>query len=347
MQQFLFKKTLIIGLGLIGGSFAKSLRKHNISKSIYAFDIDEEILELAKSDNVIDFGSDDFFNLEEDFKDFDLIVLANPISTYEETLEDIADLVSNKTTLIDLGSVKNIKEFIQILPKSLQHNFIPCHPIAGSDKNGFENSFAEIFEGKKFIICSKNEEEEKVKKIENLAKNIKAIPEFLDAKKHDEIYALTSHLPQFLSFLTRSFSPKNIRDDFFKKAFRLDNSDPEVWEEIFAINEDNLEKFYVKFFDNLDAKLDDLYSAIDIEKNSDVNFNSKFFEENFAAIFFRALVVKSYLEIPEVKKYQPYIGTGFADFTSIISILCYDKNKLENLIENNRKKIIKFFDSIS
>lgn len=336
MPNKTFSKTLIIGLGLIGGSFAKALRQNQASENIYAYDLDLEALDFAKSEGVIDKGSDNFDFFSDEFSQFDLVVLATPLSAYEEIFDEISNKISANALVIDLGSIKNLQ--IDNLPK----NFIPCHPIAGSENTGFENSSADLFVGKKFIICAKNPP----KKLEEIVKKIGAIPEFIEAKKHDEIYALVSHLPQFLSFLTKEFSPKNIKDEFFKTTFRLDDSDPEIWEDIFAMNEENLEEFYVKFFDNLEKNIKNL-SAQKPENSVVQKFDEKFLEENFAAIFFRALVVKSYLEIPEIKTFKNYGGSGFRDFTSIIAVLNYDAEKLANLIKKNQSKISKFFDSIS
>ncbi len=251
MSKIIFQKTLIVGLGLIGGSFAKALRQHKISAEIFAFDLDLESIDLAKNDGVINGGADNFLMLEHTF---DLIVIAAPLAAYEEIFAEISEAISPKTIVIDLGSLKNF--ITEILPKNLAQNFVACHPIAGSEKNGFENSDAQLFLGKKFVICptAKNDLEA-VKKVENLAKEIGCSVELVDAKKHDEIYALVSHLPQFLSFLTKEFSPKNIKDEFFKTAFRLDDSDPEIWADIFELNDENMEKFYVEFFDALEKEI--------------------------------------------------------------------------------------------
>ncbi len=346
----LFQKTLIIGLGLIGGSFAKALRQANVSKEIFAYDSDEEVMDFARNDGVID----EAILLQENLSEFDFIILSAPLSSYEEIFEEISNRVSSKAIIIDLGSVKNFK--IKNLPK----NFIPCHPIAGSDKTGFENSKADLFLDKKFIICPENSEKNSLEKLEEVIKKIGAKTEFLEAKKHDEIYALVSHLPQFLSFLTKEFSPKNIEDEFFKTAFRLDNSSPEVWEDIFAMNGENLEKFYLEFFENLELLAgaglvparngqpqgSPLQFNIDHRKQN-ASDTEKFFEQNFAAIFFRALVAKSYLEISKIKTFQNYAGTGFADFTSITQILSYDPKELRELIKKNQNQILKIFNSIS
>ncbi len=352
MSKILFPKTLIIGLGLIGGSFAKSLRHHKISEKIFAFDLDLESIDLAKNDGIIDSGADNFVMLEENF---DLVVIATPLSAYEEIFAEILNHISPKTIVIDLGSLKNFIN--EILPKNLEKNFIGCHPIAGSEKNGFENSDAELFLGKKFVICptAKNDLEA-IKKIENLAKQIGCNLESIDSKKHDEIYALVSHLPQFLSFLTKEFSPKNIKDDFFKTAFRLDDSDPEIWSDIFELNDENLERFYVEFFDDLEKEITLIKVSSDAPKDlwhglescfDELSMTSSFFEENFAAIFTRAIIVKTYLNLPQIKTFQNYAGTGFRDFTSIVGVFKYDQEKLTNLIQKNHKKILKIFNSLS
>ena len=333
------KKTLIIGLGLIGGSFAKALKEHKITDYITAIDLDEESLSFAKDGNIINEYFLDLRYLEGELNNFDLIVIAAPLSAYEAIFHKIA---KSTALTIDLGSVKNFQF------KKLPKNFIPCHPIAGLDTNGFEYSDANLFKNKKFIICKKNPE------IFDLAKKIGALPENMESEKHDEIYALISHLPQFLSFLTREFSPKKIEGDFLSKAFRLDNSNPEIWEDIFAMNQDNLEKFYLEFFDNLednfDKKAEYLIESIsvpklDYQENNDYSW--KFIEENAPAILFRLIIVASYLEIKNIQKLLPLSGSGFKDFTSITALVDFDKEKIINLMQDNKKQLQKLLESIS
>jgi prephenate dehydrogenase len=342
LSNFIFKKTLIIGLGLIGGSFAKTLRQHKISEKIFALDVDLESLDLAKNDGVIDGGCDNFELLDDDF---DFVAIATPLSIYEEIFDEITPHILPETILIDLGSLKKFIE--KILPKNLAQNFVACHPIAGSQKTGFENSAAQLFFDKKFIICpNKNNNQNAVKKVENIAQKIGCKVELLDSKQHDEIYALVSHLPQFLSFLTKDFSPKNIIDDFLKTAFRLDDSDPEIWTDIFELNDENLEKFYLEFFDNLEKNIA-LIKANKIGIVEKTPFEKNFFEANFSAIFFRAVIAKSYLEISAIKNLQNYAGQGFEDFTSIAQILDYSPKILTELVKKNQPKILKLFAQIS
>lgn len=351
MSNILFSKTLIIGLGVIGGSFAKSLRLNSLSQIIYGFDLEDSTIADAKAQNIIDNGSTNFDLIDQKF---DLIVIASPLETYQKIFDNIGDKLQNNTIIIDLGSLKNF--ITKIIPAELQNNFIGCHPIAGSEQNGFNNSKSDLFKNKKFIICPTAKNNAKIiKKIEILAQKIGCESQILQAKKHDEIYALISHLPQFLSFLTSEFSPKNISDSFFAQSFRLDNSNSEIWTDIFNLNMTNIENFYLEFFDILQKLVQNptnlqnisLPKNIKLKSDNENSFDHGFFEENFANIFFRALIVLSYVKIDKIESYQIYSGSGFDDFTSILQILNYDKTKLNNLISKNYNKILKNFKAIS
>lgn len=346
-------KILIIGLGLIGGSFAKALRHKNVAAEIWAFDTNIETINLAKKSGAIN----GFAVLDHGLKDFDLIVIATPLAFYQDILEKISEINPQNSTIIDLGSLK--EPVLKKLPQNLQENFVACHPIAGSDKSGFENSSLDLFIDKKFVICKgKNTSEKSIKIVENLANKIAAKPDFIDAKVHDQIYALVSHLPQFLSFLTKEFSPKKQENDFIKTAFRLDNSAPELWEDIFKMNEKNLEKFYFEFFDNLTnfaKKIENNnYSELLLDLKNIVAFSNKNSEipdfKGFAeqsSIIFRLFIVASYLQIDKIGGLQNYAGSGFKDFTSIISILKSDQTLLLQTLKTEQKNILSLIKKIS
>lgn len=355
MTKNTFSKTFIIGLGFIGGSFAKAIHKAKICPNIVAYDPDIETIDLAKNDGVISSGSDNLEILADEMNDFDLIVIATPLAAYEEILILLSESISAKTLIVDLGSLKG---FIgTVLPKNITKNFIACHPIAGSEKNGFENSTAELFLEKKFIICKNFENEmDSIQKIEHLAQEIGCNVEFLKHKKHDEIYALVSHLPQFLSFMTKEFSPEDIAGDFFQTAFRLDDSSPEIWSDIFELNAHNLEKFYIELFDHLEQliehpkKLEKLVTDHNTNPDNAQGFTAidkELLEVNFAEIFVRIALVDSYLKIPAIKLFQDYAGSGFRDFTSIVTILDLGPDMLTALLKKNQQKILKIFNEIS
>lgn len=362
------QRVLIIGLGLIGGSFAKALRAHKIAREIFVYDFDIAAIELAKTEKIID----DFAEIDENF---DLIVVATPLSAYEEIFDELSEFYLENTVVIDLGS---LKEFVEdLIPDELEDKFALCHPIAGSDKTGYANSDENLFNGKKFIICNKNEA---AKKAEIIAKKIGCNVEYLDCKQHDEIYALVSHLPQFLSFLTKENSPENLENDFLKNAFRLDNSNPEIWSDIFKMNEKNLEKFYIEFFDNLakfakeirENKFTELATQLEtIAQNhilahvapaqAEILGNLKEIsaraetthidtkmtcttEAIDSKLLFRVLIVASYLKIAKINNFKSFAGSGFKDFTSLISII-QNKN-LSDLIIKNKGQILKLIEKL-
>lgn len=334
---------------MIGGSFAKSLRHNKISEKIYAYDLDPEALENAIKSGVID----DFVMLDEELSDFDFIVLASPLSTYEKIVTAIKNKIAKDAVIIDLGSIKNLS-----IKKKLGANFIPCHPIAGSEKSGFDNSDSQLFAAKKFIICPENCDENSLQKVVKAVQQIGAEVEFLAAKNHDEIYALVSHLPQFLSFLTKDFSPKKITEPFLQTAFRLDNSDPQIWSDIFKLNENNLEKFYLEFFENLERNchlkniaviFDEVKNLVSLNPEHKTREIWRCLQENKDAgeILFRALVVKSYLEIAAIKTYKNYAGSGFRDFTSIIEVLDCDAENFKSIVDKNHQQIKKIFQKLT
>ena len=346
LKKIPFNNVLIIGLGLIGGSLAKILNHQKIAKNIWANDHNFSNIEQAKKDKIIN----GYYLLDDNIEIFDLIILCTPLKTYQDIFNKISSKINSQTIFFDIGSIKNFK--LKNIPK----NFVGCHPIAGSENTGYINSYDKLFTNKNFIICD-DKSKENVKIIESLINQIGSKPIYINASKHDEIFALVSHLPQFLSFLTSEFSSKNIDNNFFKTAFRLDKSNPEIWEDIFKLNQKNLEYFYEKFFNNLVDLIDDLEN-FDIEKydelinkfsiqNSIDDSAFSYFEKNFSWIFFRFLMAISLLKIPEIKTYESYAGNGFNDFISIINIYHFDKIKFNILVKQNTHQIINLFNQIS
>lgn len=336
----LFQNTLIFGLGLIGGSFAKSLRKKNISENIFAFDVDEESINKALEDGVISGTLNDITT------EIDFIVIAAPLGAYRQCFDIISNLdLSNDALIIDLGSLK--KFILGQLPNNLKDKFIGCHPIAGSHNSGYDFCDGDLFLDKDFVICKNSlVDNDKLRKLAKVVDEIGSNTVFLEEAEHDKIFCVTSHLPQFLSFMTKDFSPKKTDDEFFKKAFRLDHSNSDMWDDIFKLNQNNLEKSYIEFFEELENNIEDLYEdrlVLDLNYKS-AAFDHNFLEENFAAIFFRFLIVKSYLKIIP-SEFNKFSGSGFKDFTSITSILSSDK--IEELIQKNKSKILGLFDKIS
>lgn len=338
-MSILFKNTLILGLGLIGGSFAKALKNNNISDHIFAIDPNSTNIDEAIKDKLLDSPFDASTII-------DFVVIACPLRYYKDCFEQISQFnLSHEALIIDLGSLKGC--VLENIPDFLQDKFIGCHPIAGSHESGYQASQNNLFYDKNFIICTNDfTSEDNFNKLTLIIEKIGANKIILDEYEHDEIFCLTSHLPQFLSFMTKEFSPQNIEDPFFKKAFRLDNSNNDIWDDIFKLNANNLEDYYMDFFDELENNIENLANDkfnVSLEPNNN-EFDIHFFEKNFAAIFFRFLIVKSYLEIFP-KECKDFTGSGFEDFTSITAIL--GQKNISQLLKENKKHILKLFDMIS
>ena len=350
MKNIPYKKTLVIGLGLLGGSIAKAFKKHNISQNIFAFDVDIEAIDLAKEQKIIE----NIILLDDDLSYFDLIAICAPLNQYQQIFSKLNSKINSQALIFDIGSIKDFKI------KNIPQNFVPCHPIAGSAESGFENSQEDLFLNKKFLICKNNNNVEKAQEIFKIAQTIGAIPDFIEAQKHDEIYGLVSHLPQFLSFLCAEFSLKNIENNFFKNAFRLDDSNPEIWKDIFDLNQKYLQVFYEEFFENLENYIENLKNFNINQTLEDEDFKGfvddkiifdnsteQFFEKNFEVIFFRFLIVLSLLKINKIKSFKNYGGQGFIDFISIINIIKINDSKINSLLQKNYSKITNFFKNIS
>ncbi|MES2677644.1 MAG: prephenate dehydrogenase/arogenate dehydrogenase family protein [Pseudomonadota bacterium] len=292
--EFLFQNIIIIGLGLIGGSLAQSCKKHQIAQQILGFDIDQNQINFALNKEIID----QQYNFNQKIANGDLIIICSPLFSYEKILHQLVNWIGDQTLIIDVGSLKNFTlPLAEKILLSKAKNFIACHPIAGSEKSGVTNSQSDLFLDKKTIICPNQiNDKNALKKIELFWQKIGAQVEFLDAARHDKIFALVSHLPQFLAFIAQE-DFENSADEILNQHFRLQNSNPKIWQEIFALNRQNLEyylQFYLKNIDQYFGDDDDLISR-------------------------RIALVSCFLNLPDIKEFQPFSGTGFKDFTAIIN----------------------------
>ncbi len=339
----LFKNINIIGLGLIGGSLAQACKQHKIAEFIFGFDIDKNQTDLALKRQIID-GIFDFKH-----KAFaeDLIIICTPLFKYEQVFQQISAITEDQTLIIDAGSLKYFT--LQLAEKILQKkakNFIACHPIAGSEKSGFVSSEGDLFIGKKAIITpSKINDPNQIKKAQLFWQKIGSKVEFSDSEEHDRIFSLISHLPQLLAFIAKE-EFENGDDKIINKHFRLQNSNPKMWQEIFSLNHKNLEhylKFYLRNLDDLIAKIRNnelenylLRNGISLTKKANIN------------IIKRILLVICFLNLPDIKNFQDHSGKGFEDFTALISHQDFLPNNFSTIktSEDDKSILIKFLNQV-
>jgi prephenate dehydrogenase len=248
-----FKKIAIIGLGLIGGSFAKAVKHSDQSIFISAFD-KPEILGLALQEKVID---EKLISIA-DFLNSDLIILALPIEQSLKAFKDLAPRLKPNQIISDLCSVKGIfaDEWKSI---SSAGRYFGAHPMTGKEKSGFDNSDLLLYENSVFIICTENQNDETLKSYIDFIKLIGARIVLLDAHLHDRITAHVSHLPQLLSVLLMNQANNKMDDvallDFaaggFRDMTRIASSDFRIWESILRYNKSDILKTLDLFQDQI------------------------------------------------------------------------------------------------
>jgi len=232
-----------IGLGLIGGSIARALRETEPSCNILAYSrkpaLSEDLhsaLDAKVLNNVV-------YSLTE-LSDCDYIFLCAPVDCNISYLPELAKIISNKTILTDVGSVKSgIHAAAEAAGLSAQ--FIGGHPMTGSERTGFANSNALLMENAYYAITLTEAcPQERVKAFLNLIKQIKSIPVVLSPEEHDDAVAAISHVPhviaaQLVNLVRTSEDADTMRllaAGGFKDITRIASSSPSLWESILSAN---------------------------------------------------------------------------------------------------------------
>jgi len=259
----------IIGLGLIGGSLAISLRnKVDESKIVSAFYSDEESL-IALERGLVD----EVLSFEDVCKTSNIIILATPVELIQQLLPKVLDLVSENTVVTDVGSTKkSICDSIAYHPKRKQ--FVAAHPIAGTENNGPQAAIDGLFNGKLNILCDvEKSDKNAVNKVKELFESVGMHTTFRDADEHDRQLAYVSHLSHASSFmlgLTVLDMERNEENIFnlagsgFESTVRLAKSSPEMWSSIFAQNKTNILTALRSYIENLQA----FYQLIESDNTS-------------------------------------------------------------------------------
>ena len=227
-----------IGLGLIGGSIAKAIRKYHEDYRLLAYDQDRETLAAAVSSNMIDAVCEEH---DERFRSCDYIFLCAPVEFNVKYLEYFKDNIGPDTILTDVGSVKGIihKEVERL---GMESRFIGGHPMAGSEKTGFEASSDRLIENAYYIITPGGEVAlERLTDFTEMISSLGAIPMVLTSEEHDFITAGVSHLPHIIaSALVNLVNMldsdqeymKTIAAGGFRDITRIASSSPIMWEQI-------------------------------------------------------------------------------------------------------------------
>ena len=249
------KKIYVIGVGLIGGSFAIDMRKLFPKSTIIGIDKSEIHLQKALELKLIDETSELL-----KINNPDIIVISVPVKSILNILPIVLKSVNNNSLVIDFGSTK--KSICQIVKEHPnRQNFLATHPIAGTELSGPAAAHEGLFEGKNIIICDKDKTDKSILelglKIFNL---MKMKIGYMDSDSHDKHIAYVSHLSHISSFMlgkTVMDEEKNEKNIFdmagsgFESTVRLAKSSPEMWTDIFEDNKKNIIKSLDDYIENL------------------------------------------------------------------------------------------------
>ncbi|MFQ3182599.1 MAG: prephenate dehydrogenase [Polaribacter sp.] len=249
------KNIYMIGIGLIGGSFAIDIKKNNPAAIIYGIDTNEKYLDEAKELGVIDKKA-----TLEDLGNADLVIVSIPVDTTVELLPVILDKISDTGLVVDAGSTKEaICKAVEHHPK--RRNFLACHPIAGTEKSGPTAAISGLYIGKTNIICEVEKTTFKLQeKALQLFTDIGMRIRYMDPVSHDKHIAYVSHLSHISAFMlgkTVMNKEKNERDIFdmagsgFASTVRLAKSSPAMWMPIFKQNKENVIETLDEYINNL------------------------------------------------------------------------------------------------
>ncbi|MBK6302420.1 MAG: prephenate dehydrogenase [Arcobacter sp.] len=243
----------IIGLGLMGGSLAKAVKRYGISKKVYGFTNSEknkkEIEELGLVDELVD--------LETLKKVSDVIILSIPVDAIISMFPNFLD-INEKTTIIDMGSTKEY--IVKNIPTKIRKNFVAAHPMTGTEKNGPKAAIDNLYEGKTVVLCDLEDNANMhVNKAFKIFQEIGMRIVVMNSHEHDVNACYISHLPHLISFglantVMSHQNPKEIialAAGGFKDMSRIAKSSPRMWGDIFKQNRENMLESIKSFEDQM------------------------------------------------------------------------------------------------
>nr|WP_298138200.1 bifunctional prephenate dehydrogenase/3-phosphoshikimate 1-carboxyvinyltransferase [uncultured Pseudomonas sp.] len=288
---------VVVGLGLIGGSFAKGLRERGLCREVVGVDLDPQSRRLAVELGVVDRCEE---NLADACKGAELIQLAVPILAMEKLLGELAKLELGDAVLTDVGSAKgNVVRAARLAFGEMPARFVPGHPIAGSEQSGVEASNPDLFRRHKVILTPLEQTNpQALQLVDSLWRELGADVEHMQVEHHDQVLAATSHLPHLLAFgLVDSLAKRSENLEIFRYAAggfrdftRIAGSDPVMWHDIFLANREAVLHTLDLFRGDLDA-LRDAVDAGDGHQLLGVFTRARVAREHFSKILARRAYV--------------------------------------------------------
>lgn len=222
----------VIGLGLIGGSIFKDLIRLNY-----------DVIAVSKSQN-----GKNIYKTYDVLKDRDLVFVCSPMNKTLVVLDELENFLPNTTVVTDVCSLKRF-----VSQKRYSYNFIPSHPMAGTENKGFENSFEGLFKGAKWVI-TKNIDENNI--LIKIIKQLGATPVYTTPEEHDKAAALISHMPMLIAQAIFKTAQNNklaleMASSGFRDMTRLALSNTEMANDMITMNSDNIEHAILNLYKSI------------------------------------------------------------------------------------------------
>lgn len=267
----------IIGLGLIGGSIAKTLKKvHAQNSYIIGYDTNQDSLTSALDEGVIDKSSSE---LGADFAKCNVIFICTPISSIDLIVEKLLPFVSSDCILTDIGSTKNevVKKVEALLSTSPKKTyFIGGHPMTGSEQSGYSASTNYLFENAYYILTPMKDTPDFILFImQKMVERLGALPITIEPDYHDFATAVVSHLPHIIASSLVHLVEDNDNYEHalhtlaaggFKDITRIASSNPEIWQDICLSNKVHIKDSLKKYM----ALLGQFYTSLDLEEEEEI-----------------------------------------------------------------------------
>ena len=262
----LIKKMTVVGVGLIGGSFARAVRSAGLVESICGYGRSTENLKRACELGVIDEYSTD---LKQAVKEADLVFIATPVGSFQSIFEQIKGELKEGAIITDGGSTKgSVIEMAKAVFGQVPPNFVPGHPIAGTENSGVEASFSTLFNEHRVILTPlPNTDNDALSVVTQLWESTGAQVILMEYHHHDLVLGATSHLPHLLAFsLVNTLTTLDEKQEIFENAAggfrdftRIASSDPYMWQDICLANKDAL----LEHLDHFTKDLNKLRTALE------------------------------------------------------------------------------------
>ncbi|MBF0094396.1 MAG: prephenate/arogenate dehydrogenase family protein [Alphaproteobacteria bacterium] len=261
MGEPLFDRIAYIGIGLIGSSLARVVRRDGLARSSIACARSESTRVTARDLDLVDEVTS---SIAEAVRDADLVMICTPVGAYAAAAREMAPHLSPGAIVSDVGSVKEtvIRDLVPHLPANV--HLVPGHPIAGTEKSGPENGFAGLFQGRWCILTPpEGTAPAAVERVRALWRTAGMEVDVMDAAHHDRVLAITSHLPHLIAYTivgTADDLEEDLRREVikysasgFRDFTRIAASDPVMWRDIFLQNREAVLDTLQRFTEDLTA----------------------------------------------------------------------------------------------